>query len=168
MADMSAVVTGVLRVIHPDLFHTGFYVMRKLRKKQKFTEVIGQWANPFNAISLIANRSCPPHRDTKSRIPYYDILASFGDFTSVDFHLRSVGAKAVLKPGGMVALCGHVVMHEAKECEGDRICYAWYMRGSVHAHMSAPPASWMTQDVYSQFVGHPEGWFHREIRTVRF
>ena len=168
MADMSAVVTGVLRIIHPELFHSGYYVMRKLQKKPRFTNVIGRWANPFNAISVVANRACPSHRDTKSRMPYYDILASFGNFPTFDFHLRSVGAKAVLKPGGMVALCGHMVMHEAKECDGDRICYAWYMRGSVHAHMHAHPASWMAQDVYSEFVGHPSEWFHRPLRKKKF
>ena len=103
--------------------------------------MINQWGNPFNALSIIAHWRCPSHRDTKSRVPYYDILTSIGDFKHVALNLTSLEVEITLRPGGVVVMCGHIVSHEAKECERDRVCYAWYMRGSVHAHMEARPAS---------------------------
>ena len=168
MRDASALITGILRVTHPELFHTGCEVMKIIRRKSDLEELINQWGNPFNALSVIAHRSCPPHRDTKSRTPYYDILTSVGDFKTVDIAFTSLGATVPLHPGDVIAMCGHLVSHEAKECDGDRVCYAWYMRGSVHAHMEAFPASWMTQEVYKDFIKDPEAQLNRPFNIFKF
>ena len=155
MRDASALITEILRITHLELFHTACEAMENIWKDSRLTDLINQWGNPFNALSIIAHRRCPSHRDTKSRVPYYDILTSIGDFEHVALNLTSLGVEITLRPGGVVVMCGHIVSHEAKECDGDRVCYAWYMRGSVHAHMEARPASWMTQEVYREFVKNP-------------
>lgn len=168
MGDASALISGILRITHPELFHTACKVMEEIKNTHKCSDIIDQWGTPFNALSIVVNRSCPPHRDTKSRTPYYDILASFGDFSSVRINLKTFGMTAILRPGGMVVMSGHVVLHEAEECDGDRVCYAWYMRGSVHSQMEGPPTSWMAQEVYREFVESPEFWFRRKYHTQIF
>lgn len=165
MADTSAIITGVLRIIHPELFHTGCEVISCLQNKYGFTDILNRWATPFNAMSIITHRESPPHRDIMSCISYYDILGNYGAFDTVEFSLPSLSAMASMRPGGLIAICGQVVRHGVEKCTGDRVCYAWYMRGSIHAHMEARPASWMTQDVYRAFVNDPQKWFHRDYHT---
>ena len=42
------------------------------------------------------------------------------------------------------------------------------MRGSVHAHMEAFPASWMTQEVYKDFIKDPEAQLNRPFNIFKF
>ena len=161
-----ALVTGILRIMHPELYHTSCEVMAELQKLPEQKDIVGCWGCPYNALSIIVNRSCPPHIDTKSRAPYFNIISSFGHFDTAFVRLPSIGGIVHLKPGGFVGLCGHVVYHEVLPCDDDRICYAWYMRRSVHADMEARPATWMSQDVYAQFVHDPVSFFWRSFDPI--
>lgn len=156
MEETQALVTGLLRIMHPQLYHNACTAMDKIRLDPRLRPHVDRWGSPFNAMSIIVNRHCDVHRDGKSRNPYLDILASVGDFTQVDFLLDSIGICVKLRPGGVVGLCGHILSHGAMKCDGNRICHAWYMRGSVHGCMEVDPGTWMNQVVYKDFVADPE------------
>ena len=159
--EVHGLLSGILRIMHPQQYHASMKAMQRILTSPKHTEIIDRWGCPFNALSIIVNRRCRPHRDTKSRISYFDLLGSFGNFTDFQFHMKSIGVTVNVQSGGMIGLCGHLILHEASECVGDRVCYAWYMRGSVHSAMEVAPASWMNQQVYRDFVPDPYPIFHR-------
>ena len=162
MAEVHGIMSGILRIMHPECYHTACEAMDKIRTCPKFADLINQWGCPFNALSIIINRFCGAHRDNKSRMEYFDILASFGDFKNFVFHMESVGVQANLKPGGVVGLCGNIIVHEANECAGNRVCYAWYMRRTVQMSMEVRPAGFMNQQIYKDFVKDPKWWFNRD------
>ena len=153
---MSALITGILRIIHPEMYLAGYDAMKKVAHKfPDFAHDIDQWGHPFTAISAISNRQTPVHQDTKSRIPYYDILSSFSPFPDSRLEYTHHGIKAYMKPGGFAAFCGFVMPHKAMDCAGDRLCCAWYMRRSIHAAINAMPAPWMDQKTYFDCLVKP-------------
>ena len=127
--------------MHPELYYTRVEVINKLRQIPHVQEILDLWGCPYNALSIIVNCACPPHVDTKSQNPYFDLISSFDHFDIAFVRLPSIGGIVYLKPGGFVGLCGHVVYHEVLPCDDDRICYAWYMQRSVHANIEARPAT---------------------------
>ena len=168
MAEIHGLIAGIFRIMHPELYHSACDAMAKIRRSGKFTDIVDRWGSPFNALTLIVNRHCGPHRDTKSSKTYLDLLASFGDFDTVRFKLNSINAEVNIKSGGVVGICGHVLRHEALRCAGNRICCAWYMRESVHASMEVQPVGWMNQQIYSDFIPDPEKrlkrkWIQRRL-----
>lgn len=167
MEETQALVTGILRIMHPELYHTSCEAMERIRKDSRFRDSIDNWGSPFTAMSIIVNRHCEVHRDGKSRNPYFDILASVGDFDVVDFLLDSVGLVVKVQPGGVVGLCGHILSHGAGRCDGNRVCHAWYMRSSVHGCMEVDPASWMNQSIYRNFVSDPQKYLQRDWPEIR-
>ena len=172
MRDSSALIGGILRVIHPELYRAGRLAHDKMKLSNPgLADLIDSWCNPFTAASLISNRKTPAHRDLKSRKPYYDILTSVGQFESVRFDLCNIDVYTRLKPGGVVALCGKIFQHEAGMPEsetpqyvdkedrdprdipptslGDRLCCAWYMRSQVHFSAGVGAVTWMNRSIYS-------------------
>jgi hypothetical protein len=41
-----------------------------------------------------------------------------------------------------------MLRHGVAECEGERICLAYYMRDKVHERMGVEAAPWMKMDYY--------------------
>ena len=50
-------------------------------------------------------------------------------------NLKLLGLRISLKygPGMVVGISGMVFNHEVPEVEGDRVCYAYFMKDNVHA-----------------------------------
>lgn len=155
MSDTSAIVTGLLRIMHPALYRAGCEAMAKLTAQQPhLSKILQRWGTPFTAITIISNRSTPAHRDTRSLKEYFDILTSVGQFSNAVMELDGVGIQVMVTPGTVIGLCGWVLRHAVKKCSGDRIFYGWYMRSAVHASQGIRPASWMPQETYRTFIGN--------------
>lgn len=163
MSDTTAIVTGMLRIMHPNLYRAGCEAMAHLFQAQpQLRNIIGRWGNPFTAVSIISNRRTPPHRDTKSLMEYFDILTSVGTFTSAVMELDGIGIQIQITPGTVIGLCGWVLRHAVAKCGKDRVFYGWYMREAVHASQGVRPASWMTQEVYGDFIENFQSWLGRD------
>ena len=153
MLDTHALVSGVLRIIQPKLYDTGKDAIVKITQADADKRpVFDLWGNPFSAGSVISNRGTKSHRDKGSRFEYMDILTSVGEFEEWYMHLESLGIGMELVPRSLVALCGATLLHQVDPGEGDRVCFAWYMRNSVLASYDITAAPWMNVDTYERFV----------------
>ncbi|PCH41825.1 hypothetical protein WOLCODRAFT_70623, partial [Wolfiporia cocos MD-104 SS10] len=126
--ELSAILSEMMVVMYPDLHVVGWEwwvgtVDYRVR------------ASIFNSTQIISNWVTLAHRDPKSCMQWYNLLASISSYhnASLDLHGANISIKD--GPGTMIALCGTAVRHSLMKYEGDILCYAYFMRNSVHASM---------------------------------
>lgn len=107
----------------------------------------------MTALSIICNRETPYHRDTQSRMQWYDILTSVGPYDIAPLYLSPLRFRANNPPGSICAFSGMGLRHGVRKCSSSRISLAWYMRESVRTGESVEPAGWMSQAVYKDLIG---------------
>ena len=103
-----------------------------LKDGSKFREVLKTWCNPFSGLALICNRKTPLHRDNNSRYCWYDILATLGTYGNLSIDIPAIGMKFSYKPGTMMAIAGRAFTHGVDMADGERICFAYFIRDKVH------------------------------------
>ena len=142
--------SAILAVIHPELYNAGQDTFKRLRECPEIQpqDVLRRWTSVFNGVSVICNRFTPPHRDGNSRRQWYDLLASIGRYRNCNLKLPGIGLSLEYGPGSVVGLLGGVLEHEVPHFEGERVCYAYFMRDSVHEWAGVPGNSWMKIDHY--------------------
>ncbi|GBE80379.1 hypothetical protein SCP_0300940 [Sparassis crispa] len=64
--ESAALLSGIITVIHPDLFEAGKIALQHLAEDQNRAQFVAKWALVFTAVQLISNRECPLHRDTQT------------------------------------------------------------------------------------------------------
>lgn len=119
--------------------------MLELRNQSDLHSALLQWPSVFNAVTVLSNRSTPLHRDNKSRAPWYDLLATIGQYSGAFMDLPSIGLRLAYGPGTVIGMGGKVIRHGVSDCDGDRVCLAYYMRDKVHERMGTEAATWMKQ-----------------------
>lgn len=145
MYESSALFSAILSVIHPGLYHSGRATILRLTEQTDLHPALVLWPSVFNAVTVLSNRSTPFHRDNKSRAAWYDLLATFGRYRGAVMELPGVGLKLSYGPGSVLGMAGKVIRHGVSDCQGDRVCLAYYMRDKVHERMETEAASWMKQ-----------------------
>jgi hypothetical protein len=148
MYESSALISAILRIMHPALYTAGGQTMQRLSADDSLRSALSQWSSVFNACSLLSNRWTPNHRDSYSRVQWYDILTTFGPYRGAILNLPSVGLHLQYPSGTVVGFSGKMLRHGVAECEGERICLAYYMRDKVHERMGVEAAPWMKMDYY--------------------
>lgn len=158
--EMSAFVGAILSVIHPDLYESGIKSLEAIAEKpehireseEDVLDILRIWGSPFNVLSVISNRECPFHRDVNARIPWYDILCSFGTYTGGRMELPGFGIRLAYDPGSMVGLAGRVVRHGVSEAEGERVCLTYFMRDAVQEKLQVRAGHWMNVSKYESCI----------------
>lgn len=145
MYETSAFFSAILSIMHPDLYDSGRTTMLRLTKQTDLHPALVLWPSVFNAVTVLSNRSTPYHRDSKSRAPWYDMLATIGQYKGAIMDLPSIRLKLAYGPGSVIAMGGKVIRHGVSDCQGDRVCLAYYMRDTVHERMETEAAQWMKQ-----------------------
>ena len=104
----------------------------------------------YTGIAVISNRITPSHRDSKGRPQWFDTLISYSDPTDQpQLLLEDLGLELDYHSGMVVALCGTVLKHGVGSWgDGDRACYAHFMREAVRKKLDAPVAGWVNRSVY--------------------
>lgn len=148
-----AVISGIARIMHPEEYMMGWNMLRAASQDPMFTSMINQWPSVFSAVSLVANRVCPYHREAKGDYRLFDILVSSGTYTFAPLQLQPLGFQIPNGPGTVVAFSGKAIRHGVGSADGHRICSAFYMRHSVQSYFRVRPCEWMRQEVYKQWVG---------------
>ncbi|KAI9430701.1 hypothetical protein H4582DRAFT_2063488 [Lactarius indigo] len=125
----NSILSAILAVIHPELYNAGQDTFKQLRECAEIQpqDVLHQWTSVFNGISVICNHLMLPHQDGNSRkqwLPGIGLLLEYG-------------------PGSVVGLLGGTLKHEVHNFEGERVCYAYFMRDRVHEWAGVPGNSWM-------------------------
>ncbi|THH15727.1 hypothetical protein EW146_g4796 [Bondarzewia mesenterica] len=134
---------GILRIIHPEQYFAGIECIEKLGDITDIGELVRRWPSVFNGVSVIAQRLTPPHRDGNSRAEWYDLLATIGPYQNGTFELPGIGVSFQYNSGTVIALCGQVLTHSVPNVDGERVCFAWFMRDNVHERLGIRARGWM-------------------------
>lgn len=120
----------------------------QLQDQTDLQDTLKQWTSVFNGMSVIGNRETPCHRDNNSRAEWYDLLATIGPYRSAIMELPGIGLRVRYDPGTVMGLSGKIVLHGVAECDGERVCYAYYMRDTIHERGKVEVAEWMKKSRY--------------------
>src|ERR1700741_2059125 len=149
ISESNAVSSAILAVIYPKLYDAGWQTAERLRDTPEIdSHVLSQWASVFSGISVICNRDTPPHRDGYSRFHWYDLLVTLGRYRNCRFELPGLGISLEYGPGTVVGLSGNTLEHAVPRFEGDRVCYAYFMRDAVHEWANVSASDWMYINYY--------------------
>jgi len=150
VSESNAILSAILAVIHPRLYDAGWQTINVLRATPGVDPqgVINRWASVFTGVAVISNRSTPPHRDGSSRFHWHDMLVTLGSYRNCDLDLPGLGMSLDYGPGTVVGILGNVLEHAVPPVEGDRVCYAYFMRNNVHAWAKIPSSDWMYANYY--------------------
>jgi hypothetical protein len=144
----------------------GSKAIEKLKQGQGLHEhhdIVNLWPSFFSGIEVISNRRTPSHRDAQAAPPVYDFLVSAGTHKEAWMVLPDVQAKLSYNPGTVVAVCGRVLRHAVPDwVEGERLCFAHFIRDNVHERLNIRRPDWVTNGPYldlmdNEFVGR-QGW----------
>jgi hypothetical protein len=145
----------VLLLIHPSLHKTGSSILQILRNLEETSDVASLWTSVFTGISVISNRETPIHIDYNGRPEWYDLLTVKGSHSSrsTRLDLPEMGLSLQYGPGSVVALSGQIFKHRVRFWgDGDRICYARFMREDVRKRFDIEPGDWMRQSYYAEHL----------------
>jgi hypothetical protein len=145
----------VLLLIHPSLYKTGSSILHILRSLQDTADIASLWTSVFTGIAVISNRETPTHVDYNGRPEWYDLLTVKGSHSSrsTRLDLPEMGLSLTYGPGTVVALSGQIFQHCVRFWgDGDRICYARFMREEVRKRFDIGPGDWMTQSHYAEYL----------------
>ena len=150
ISQSNSILSAILAVIHPQLHGSGQETMNRLRQHADIQpqDVLRRWTSAFNGVSVIYNRVTPPHRDGNTRKQWYDLLVTLGRYRDCNLELPGIGCSLEYGPGTVVGLLGSTLEHAVAHFEGERVCYAYFMRDSVHEWARVPGHSWMDKDYY--------------------
>ena len=139
-----------LSLTHPDLYECGLLMLQRLRQLETTKEIAQAWQSVYTGISIINNRTTPSHRDSKGRAEWFDTLMSYSDpCAEPRLLINDIGLDLEYGSGTVVSFCGSVLKHEVQYWgDGDRVCYAHFMRECVRKRLGIPPAGWVDRNTY--------------------
>ena len=150
ISESNAILSAILAVIHPNLYDAGWQTAKCLRDTPEIEpqDVFSQWASIFSGIAVISNRFTPPHQDGSLRYHWYDMLVTLGRYRNCNLELLGLGISLEYGPGTVVGIAGNLLEHAVPGFEGDRVCYAYFMRNNVHEWANIPASNWMHTQYY--------------------
>lgn len=149
ISESNAILSAILSVIHPPLYDAGWQTIKRLRDTPQIgQDVLNRWASVFSGVSVISNRITPPHWDGNSRRNWYDLLATLGRYENCTLELPGLGISLEYGPGTVAGISGCVLEHAVPGFNGDRVCYAYFMRNNVHEWANVPGNDWMYTKCY--------------------
>lgn len=139
-----------ISLINPELYNSGLQMLRKLRQSRETKAIAQQWQSVYTGISVICNWIMPAHRDSKGRPEWFDTLVSFSAPSARPrLSIEDLGLVLDYPSGTVVALCGTIFNHEVQSWgDGDRVCYAHFMREAVRDRLDVDPAGWLDRAIY--------------------
>lgn len=125
-------------------------MLRKLRDMEETKDIAQQWQSVYTGIAVISNRTTPLHRDSKGRPEWYDCLFSYSEIgTSPRLLIADIGLDLQYSSGTVVGFCGSILQHGVESWgNGDRICFAHFMREAVRKRLEVGAAGWVYREKY--------------------
>ncbi|KAF8264121.1 hypothetical protein EI94DRAFT_1703474 [Lactarius quietus] len=109
ISQSNSILSAILAVIHPPLHKAGQETFNQLRQCTDIQpqDVLHRWTSVFNSIAVICNCLTPPH---------WTVILEDSEYG----------------PGTVVGLLGATLEHKVPSFDGERVCYAYFMRDNVH------------------------------------
>ena len=150
VTESNSVLSAILAVIHPTLHKSGWETFNWLRQCAKIQpeNVLHQWTSIFNGVAVIINCTTPAHQDSNTRKQWYNLLVTLGSYWNCNLNLPGMGVSFKYGPGTVVGLLGVTLEHEVPCFEGERVCYAFFMRDNVHEWAGVSGYNWMATEYY--------------------
>src|SRR5271168_758112 len=139
-----------LSLVHPGLFKCGLDMLQKLRMSHQTKGIAKDWQSVYTGIAIISNRVTPPHRDRKGKPEWFDLLMNYaGGDSKPKLLINDLGLELEYSSGTVVGLCGTIFEHEVRSWgDGDRVCYAHFMREAVRQRLQAEDPGWVYRSMY--------------------
>jgi hypothetical protein len=139
-----------LSLIHPELYRCGLDILHKLRASGHTAEIAKEWQSVYTGIAIISNRLTPKHRDRNGKPEWFDLLLNYaGPESKPKLLIHDVGLELDYSSGTVVGICGQIFEHQVGPWgEGDRVCYAHFMREAVRKRLEVQEAGWVNQSMY--------------------
>ncbi|KAF8260299.1 hypothetical protein EI94DRAFT_1611517 [Lactarius quietus] len=156
ISQSNSILSAILAVIHLPLHKAGQKTFNQLRQRTNIQpqDVLRQWTSILNSIAVICNHLTPPHQDSESRRKWYDLLVTLGCYQNCNLELLGLGLSSKYGPGTVVGILGVTLEHEVPSFDGERVCYAYFMRDNIHEWAKVSGNSWMTTSHYWQGRGN--------------
>ncbi|KAH9911264.1 uncharacterized protein B0H18DRAFT_864660, partial [Fomitopsis serialis] len=142
MVEPHIIISGMLHVMHPQLYSCGIASLQALRGDPSRRVVLDIWSNPFNALSIMLNRRSRLHQDQMSSKEWYDMLLSVGGDPHLVIRFPTIPLVLPYKSGTIATFSGARLPHEVPESQAERVCVAYYMRPNIHAWARVAMAGW--------------------------
>lgn len=166
--DSLCILGAALSLIHPIAAKRGLDLMDGIANgtlRNEVTNSLDQarllWASPFTAFSVISNRETEFHRDGKGFAPFYDLIATVGNYTDGRLEIPGIGLRFRYDPGTLIGICGKALEHGVAEVDGDRFCVVQFFHRKVLERIESDFAgcgestSWMRVQDFTDFSLHP-------------
>lgn len=144
----------ILLLIHPGLHRVGTSVLEQLRTSSDTKDIADLWTSVYTGIAIISNRKTKSHVDTNGRPEWYDLLLNVGSVAGLSrLEFEDVGLRLAYGPGTVVGGCGQIFSHKVDGWgEGDRVCYAHFMRDKVRERFGLQSGGWACQSMYADHI----------------
>ncbi len=146
--ESTALISGLLSIVHPQLYEMAKASMEKLASREDFGELVMYWQSVYNGCQVISNQDTPIHHDNNSQAEWYDTLVTIGPYAGAEIELPGVGLQFAYETRTVFLLCGHILCHGVSEGQGDRVCIAYYMQENIQHRLDAKPVVWSSTDFY--------------------
>ncbi|KDQ50812.1 hypothetical protein JAAARDRAFT_141412, partial [Jaapia argillacea MUCL 33604] len=144
-----ALISTMLRVIHPTLYDAGQLSLTRLMPEgEEVWDVLKVWPSVYSTMSVISNHLTPPHWDTQPQASWYDLHATVGPHPDAIMEFPRLGLRLSYLLGTVVAFSGILLCHCVPANDGNNICYVYYMQDKVHEREDVEVTSWMTLNLY--------------------
>lgn len=151
----SAIIGGILSIIHPEQYAAGLGILRQLdrrpdlvKKGQRLAEILQVWSAPFNVITVISNRETPFHRDNGADYTYFDILLALGEYRNGRLEFPGLGLRLKYDLGTIASFSGRILQHGVT-CGGNRACIVYHSKDKVMKHFGVLNVSQMNISMYN-------------------
>ncbi|THH14497.1 hypothetical protein EW146_g5832 [Bondarzewia mesenterica] len=104
--ESSAILSGIMRIIHPEQYFTGMECIEKLGNITDLTELVHHWPSVFNGISA----------------EWYDLLVTVSPYDWAIFELPRIGLSFKYNSGTVAAICGQVLTHSVPQVDDNLKC----------------------------------------------
>ncbi|KZV69452.1 hypothetical protein PENSPDRAFT_561440, partial [Peniophora sp. CONT] len=123
------VVSAALGIAHPEQYELSRACLKKISRDPRFSDLALQWVSAFNVVTIVANRSTPIHRDTRSGgRGIMDVLLSIGGGPHTVIEFPGMGLRLQYDSRTLVICSGHVHPHGVSVSREERVCLAFYAR----------------------------------------
>ena len=130
--------TGLLMSVaialaHPEQYALTRASLEKLASLRHICQFIDGWAFAFNVLTIVVNREAWLHRDKMSgALALLDMLLNIGGDPGTVLELPGVGVRLQYDSGTAAIFSGHTHIHGVSRSTEERVCFAAYVRPSVH------------------------------------
>lgn len=133
-----------IAIVHPEQYALTRASLSKLGALPHVCEYIRHWAFGFNVLTVVVNRDTLVHRDKQSGgLDWLDELLSIRGSDDTVLELPGVGARFLYQSGTIALFSGNIFSHGVSCLLEERVCFAAYVRPSVHRafkiHSPHPP-----------------------------